>query len=82
MHRSLSFSYFFKETISKVTIYYYAKLFISKNFILANSLALIAGILVLIPNALTLLTGRLVQGVCIGILGSITPLTIKELMPI
>ena len=47
-----------------------------------NAIALVFGIVLMIPNQYTFLFARLMQGVCVGFYSAIAPLIIKEFAPI
>ena len=44
---------------------------------MANLIAFIAGLMVLVPEMKTLLVGRIMQGASVGIYSSIVPLTVR-----
>lgn len=60
---------------------------ILKNFsrrnsvLLVNAIALICGVLVMIPNLYLFFVLRFFQGACIGLYSAIVPLLIKEYSP-
>lgn len=49
---------------------------------MANMIAFIAGLLVLVQSMKTLLVGRVMQGAAVGIFSSIVPLTVREYVPV
>lgn len=49
---------------------------------LVNAIALVFGLILMIPNQYTFLLARIMQGVCVGFYSAIAPLIIKEFAPI
>ena len=52
-------------------------IYLRQSFFMANLIAFIAGLLVLVPQMKTLLIGRVMQGASVGIFSSIVPLTVR-----
>lgn len=49
--------------------------------LLTNVVAIIAGLIIFIPNFYTLMFGRFLQGMCIGCFITMSPLIIREIAP-
>lgn len=64
-------------TFSKVSI-----IIFRTCLLLTNLVALIVGGLLFIPNYKTLIFFRLIQGACVGVMTSVPPMTIREMVPV
>jgi MFS family permease len=59
------------------------KLLISRqSFLIVDAIAMMANLLVIMRTTNLLITGRLMQGFCVGVFSSLVPLMVKEFSPL
>ena len=52
------------------------------SFYFVNALAIVGGVLVLLQKEWLLVSGRLIQGACVGMYSGLVPIMVKEIAPI
>lgn len=52
------------------------------SLLVVNGIALLFGLLLMVPNQITFFIARIMQGVCVGLYSAIAPLIIKEFAPV